>query len=880
MSSALSQSPPARRPVSSSMEQIITKLQPAIDALYCGPPSSLQTAVDAAEHLLFLKHAFIDDDQPREAKNAFQQLRGFQVLVGFMSDLADLYNPETLEVEDRRSLLRVVTDILGVLAEALKDHHANKRYFANHVLGAGIMPLEIVLSRFSAKLGLNTSPEDAGPTDTDQFYGGLLAAALCQGTVSDIFNSLQNIERSDELPTPAVIREDVNKVLGTMETVENPEFIAPLMQLWLAQSSDPKSFPIQRLAVPACLGQLSLHSQRNRLALHSTRMLATLLELIAGSQRPEDEIILYTDLASSLCANGVNTLADAALLFRSAQHSSHLSKFLLKAVQISKQPSFFQFDLSRNGYSSAELSTLGRSFPPTSSLGYTLAIWARFDNFDPDTHTTLFGVFDTTHTCFLLAYLEKDTRNLILQTSVKGPRPSVRFKSTVFAPGQWYHICLVHKRPRHTSSSRALLFVNGEFVEQVKADYPTAPAARTGQKSPRIQAFLGTPQQLAQKIGKGVSTCQWSCASAVLFEEAFNDDVISVFSHLGPRYHGNFQDSLGSFQTYRASAALNLRNESLHPGKENTSAIVSMIRQKAGLMVPENAVVVNLSPVAVLDDDDKNNVDESQLVKSLSKLAANNLHTFTKGGNAVAINGAIPSINDALTRSHGVALLLGDPVVVVPQSLDDASWRFGGCPAVQLSMVEAASTGENVLLAVEIMFESIEDSWRNSEAMEKENGYGILAMLLREKLGFPSFQSSSSSRMSPVCSTSRERKQLTMDLLILILKFVGYDFENPKKSIIVNPLAYRVLLVDLEIWGLCELPLLEVYYSQFRTLCVESHHHRFNARRLARMRKYSYCWPFFYFDLLTFYRRYQAAPRSPKIGILHRGITKAVHPGL
>ena len=833
--SSVSNSSLPRRPASSSMQRVLTKLQPAIDALSCDA-SSLPAAVDAAEHLLFLRHAFIDDDQPRETKSAFRQLRGFQVLAGFLGDLANLYNPESRE-EERRSLLRVATDTLGVLAEALRDHHANKQYFANHVLATGVMPLEEALAKFASKLVMHLPPEDNGPMDAEQFYGGLLAAALCQGTSSNIFTSLRKVVGSNELPSLGIIRGNVNKLLGTMETVENPEFVTPLVRLWLEHSNN-SNLLIQRIAVPECLGQLSLQSQRNRVALHSTHMLETLLELIADSQRPHDEITSYADFASSLCANGVNTLADAALLFRSAHRSSYISKFLLKAIKSSKQPAFFQFDLSRNGYSSAELTALGRNFPPISSLGYTLAIWARFDNFDPDAHTTLFGLFDPTHTCFLLCYLEKDTRNLILQTSMKGSRPSVRFKSTIFAPGQWYHICIVHKRPRHTSSSRALLFINGEFVEQVKADYPTAPAARTGQRSPQIQAFLGTPRQLAQKIGKGVSTSAWSCASVVLFDEAFNDDVISVISHLGPRYHGNFQDSLGSFQTYTASAALNLRNESLHPGKENSSAIVSMIRQKAGLLVPENSVIVNLSPVAVLDDDDNNNVDESQLIKSLSKAAAKKLHTFTRVGTSVAINGAIPAINEALSLSQGVALLVGDPVVVVPQSLDDASWRFGGCPAIHLSMVETASTGENLRLAVEIMFESIEDSWRNSEAMEKENGYGILAVLLREKLGFPSFQLSSASKISPVCSTSRERNELAMDLLILILKFVGYNFENPKKSLIVNPLAYRVLLVDLEIWGLCELPLLEIYYSQFRTLCVESHHHRFNARRLARMRKY------------------------------------------
>ncbi|KAI9869735.1 MAG: hypothetical protein M1823_008970, partial [Watsoniomyces obsoletus] len=128
---------------------------------------------------------------------------------------------------------------------------------------------------------------------------------------------------------------------------------------------------------------------------------------------------------------------------------------------------------------------------------------------------------------------------------------------------------------------------------------------------------------------------------------------MSVFYNLGAHYHGNYQDCLGSFQTYKASAALNLRNEMLHPGKEDHSELILAIRQKASEIIREDVIVLNISPAAVLDSDDRNSVDESQLVKSLSKLAAKNLLAYTRSGaNAVAINGAVPAINDALTQAR------------------------------------------------------------------------------------------------------------------------------------------------------------------------------------------------------------------------------------
>lgn len=340
------------------------------------------------------------------------------------------------------------------------------------------------------------------------------------------------------------------------------------------------------------------------------------------------------------------------------------------------------------------------------------------------------------------------------------------------------------------------------------------------------------------RLGKGVSTSRWSLANGILYDEAFSDDMVAVFYNLGPRYFGNFQDCLGSFQTYKASATLNLRNEHLHPGKEESSDIVIAIRRRASTLVHESSILINVSPVAVLDDDDSNNVDESQLIKSLSRKAAKSLQQLTKaGGNAVAVNGATPAINDGLTQPQGVGILTGDPVVAVPRSLDDASWCLGGCAAVHLSLIQAADSAESTRLGVEALYEAVQDNWRNSEAMERDNGYGILAVLLREKLGFQLGNSTSATKTSAVGVSAEEQSTLTLDLLRLTLAFVGYDFERPGHSIITNPLAYRVLLVDMDIWRLGEFPVLDLYYSQFRTFTSDSNYRRFNARRLGRMRK-------------------------------------------
>lgn len=831
MNRATSHSSPSSLPT----EQLAAEFTPIIAELRgtsIADNITPQLALTATGCLLRLRHTFIDNDNPSEAKDAFRHLYGFQALIELTRKISELYDAGSLSKDERKSLLTLYKDALGVLAESLKDHFGNKRYFAKKVANGGKEVFEGSMMALARKI-------DDLEEDAEQLYGGILAAALCQETIAGIFATLSSKFGNETSLSPDDVRAAVDRCIGASEVVEVPELLGPFLRIWLMQSSSSAGYKVQRLALPACLYQLASQSQRNVVALHATGMLALILPLLFGTDRPGVEKSIYHDLTKLLCVHGVGSLDDAVFLYRRAHDGPDVLRLLLDGLKISKEPPSIQFDMSLHGFCSLEFSTLGRTFPPATSSGYTLSVWARFDRFDSSTHTTIFGAFDPSQSCFMLAYLEKDTRHFILQTSIRGPRPSVRFKSVAFEPNRWYHIALVHKKPKPPSSSRASLFIDGEFVEQLKIEYPYVPVAGLPNKAPRVQAFFGTPQDLAMKLGKAVSTSRWSLASAVLFDEAYSDDMVSIFYNVGCRYYGNFQDSLGSFQTYKASAALNLRNEHLHPGKEN-SDIVTAIRRKAGVLVRESSILINVSPIAVLDDDDNTLAVESHLAKSLSKQASKNLHQLTKaGGNSVVINGAIPAINEALTRAHGVGILTGDPVITLPQPLDDASWRIGGCAAVHLSLVHAAKTAECTCLAVETLYEAVQDNWRNSEAMEKENGYGILAALLSEKLGLPFGNTGMISKTPVVCSTYKERSTLALQLLRLTLKFVGYDFEHPNRSIITNPLAYRILLVDLDIWRSGELELLQLYYSQFSTFATGSQYRRFNAKRLTRMRKLS-----------------------------------------
>ena len=792
-----------------------------------------------------LRHELIDNSDLNEVRNSFRRARGYEALLDFIHRLCSAYNTEALDEGEKRSFFAALRDGLSVLVESLRDQQGNRKYFTNRLAGGGWRSLQDALST----LDLVSSDIDSAPSDSDQLYGALLGAAIGEDVLSDAFtrlrkklkNEIDTTSQGNRLDTTSRTQEALGQTLSGVRTVQNPDLSAIMVQLFHAMQSRPSldgQDDLLGIAVPYSLLHIARISRHNIVALHTAGLLSATLPACFDTQLKIEHRQAYQSLALCLCEEGINSLNDAYTFYSKAAQSLDAATFLLEALRASRNPPSIHFDLSVHGYSCVELPSLGKPFPPANSGGYTFAVWARFEAFDSDLHTTLFGAFDVSQTCFILAYLEKDTRNFILQTSMRGSRPSVRFRTAVFEPNKWYHIVIVHKRPRSTAPhSRASLFVDGEFCEQIKATYPAAPSP-SHSRNTRVQAFFGTPQNLTSRHEAPATSSKWSLASSVLMDEALSDDLVAVLYYLGPRYFGNFQDCLGTFQTYKASAALNLRNENLHLTKDEHSDIMLAIRKRASLLIPETSILVNISPAAVLDSDDRNNIDESQLIKSLSKQAARNMTQLTRsGGNAVAINGAIPAINEALTQQHGVAVLVGDPVVAVPQSLDNASWRVGGCAPVILNLVVMSATPKDLAAATEILFECIQGSWRNSEAMESQNGYAILASLLHDKLQLNQNPSLSASRIvEPLPISSEQREELTLVLLKLILGFLGYDEQNRQQSVLNNPLAYRILLIDLDIWRNAGTTVQKLYYQQFVTFGVESHHHRFNAKRLARMR--------------------------------------------
>lgn len=814
-------------------------------------------------------------------QDAFRHRNGFQVILTNIDYFSQMFMSQIKNDEVIVLLLEFIQITFGILNAALQDHKGNQKYFRQRIEGGGWNLLKKFLEPLLEHLTSCNFP--SSETLIDRIFGGLLSCATNDEMMVDFFGSLkrfspdfssQQCTSIDGIPALSEdspnteepnnklalnINQFIHREFTKLTYLQSPDAMKVMLELWkvledlLLKGAISKGSLINviYLAVPSILNHCASLSTHNLVAIHGTGLLNIVLSYLVTPSLSSTHMSKLRSLAIKLLGLGINTLNDAYFLFRNARTSPQLANLLLVALDKSHFPSYVHLDLSLHGYASIELPAIGREFPPmSSSNGYTLCLWVYFVNFDVNAHTTLFGAFDSSQTCFVLVYVEKDTHNLILQTSVTSSRPSVRFKSMILREGQWYHISIVHRRPKATLSSRASLFIDGEFIEQVKSNYPSSPPLASSNvvkskltssitNNTPVQTFLGTPQDLASKLGRGLVSSEWRLASAHVFGDTLSDDLIAVYHQLGPRYNGNYQDCLGSFQTYRASAALNLRNESLHPGKEERSDVISAIRSKASILLPEYKVLLNISPKSILDDNDYDNASKKQLIKSLSSSAIRNLLNVTRGGrNALAVNGSIPSINEALLHSSGFAILTGDPAVVVPQSLDDAAWRVGGCAAVGLALFEAAHSDNDIIQALDILFKSISESWRNSEAMERENGFGILANLIATKLETARPRNANGVELpSNLHDNNQSHELLSFKILTLILEFIGYRAQKLEDSVINNPLAYRILLVDFDTWR-TNAPLVQkLYYEQFKTFSVSSKYHQFNTKRLSRMRK-------------------------------------------
>ena len=844
----------------STLDRVQTLLASLASERFPPAESSYSSYVDTqCDRLRELQVILIDSSHRfGRVKDDFRRFGGFDIIVAIVGQLGHLASRRS----PQRDVFELLKVTLHVLSEVLSEHDRNRSFFNSCTGRQGWQALEENIKTFRAALDVHEHG-NSGQLPA-KLFDILFGFALREEESSNVFRSLSS--NSKELRASSSGSKSPSN--ESSKTSDKGEFnssdkkprsiilwypeITPIILRVLGASSIVKQHnneprPLHGLieSILSALDVIHSHSHYNAVALLRSGSLDPLLHMLFSGILTSDEQLLCRKIAMSLLQLGCTSPHTALEIFNAASYTPQASDVLATCVTTAHEPAHFVLDSSLYGHASLELATIRGNFPPNERAGgFTLMTWFRIDEFDPKCHTTLFGAFDQTQECFVLLYLERESRQLVLQTSISSERPSVRFKSLVFRSGTWYHIAVVQRSPRPDGLSRASLLVNGELRERVKCVYPQRPkstSSSTTKPSSRsttpsfseasVQAFVGTPRGLAPRLGTNVLTSRWSIASCQLILTALQEDLIFVYFNLGPRYVGNFQDSLGSFQTYRTSTALNLRNELSQGQASERSVVAKAIKSKAGNINEESNFAINLIAASVPTKEFRRLLSICQAYKDDNDSIIRQHNRQPEEWEVdMPYNLGVFHVSDEASQLAASAKPLGGVVLLNVPSIDEFSWQICGSTGLALRVLERAKSEDEILRAMNLIFGLVQDNWRISEAFERENAFSTVAWLLRSK---PVFRRR---HIKDRINEDTPHGSFALELLRFILVQVGYKEQDTSSSVILNPLAYRALIVDSDIWRLSDGATQRLYYKQFVDIVANSQFAQFNVKRLTRMR--------------------------------------------
>ncbi|KAF8266238.1 beach-domain-containing protein [Lactarius quietus] len=279
-----------------------------------------------------------------------------------------------------------------------------------------------------------------------------------------------------------------------------------------------------------------------------------------------------------------------------------------------------------------------------------------------------------------------------------------------------------------------------------------------------------SPQTGTYAIGDGSekASMSWCMASAILLSKPLGDHLPRFVHHLGPRYNASFQSQhLVKFLTYEASTSLNIFLSNLTASKNG---------------VPPDVLAL------VKAINDGIGIEEASVV-----------FLFTPAAYLRTSDGALPPLS-RFTKD-------GNVHATKALCVDTAMWEIGGV-AVPLRLIQLARTPHELSRTLGILTDGLRNSWQNSEDMERMRGYEILSEILRNK-----------------------SELINMTSYETLFEFLGMNFKTPDHSTITNPVAYRFIALDFELWSRTRNAIQRVHLEHFFDLVVTSRYKRFNVKQ-------------------------------------------------
>ncbi|KAF9969436.1 hypothetical protein BGZ73_008219, partial [Actinomortierella ambigua] len=760
-----------------------------------------------------------------DLKDAFREGGGYVSIVSLLIRLEDAYDtidrfdkinqpkrrqrrdPLTNErIPTKEDMMAMFTKVFSVLSESMRDRPGNSRYFEEHIGFSSLADALQLTGVFGPK------------GDAARMFGILFAFAVQDNSVAEIFTNDEEVEE-----TPEMVARWLN---SPRICIQHPHVVLGIWKLCMSlRGRDALAY-----CVLMSLFALSCANRRNQVLMGQTELLDELLRVLFESSQPQIEVIevgndtqdqqkqddgqedeakqmqkdIMSRLSKRLIEMGMSSFGFRYLMEKFSEtktlsfgETSGLLDMLLHGVTHSRWPSFVQFD----GHNRLELRSFGsHQFPPTT--GYTFLVWLCIESFDDGMPVQVLEISDEEQRCYLSVQIESDSHKLVVEVSHSH---SVSF-NFAFEVGRWYHLALVHAKPKLTIHGGSLsVYIDGILGDRVKCSYLSSPIGE-------VKAYLGRHQKPKLNGRREGSTLSWNMGPAYLVSDALDVQIMDVLYNLSPRYHGNFQDSLGKFQTYETSTALNINLEAARRRASSTRshdeqvALMNAIRGTIGNSIPEDKIVFAFSGSNLLDAADTRTIwamaGQQQPPQQLP-LA----DQFSR----ILFNSAIPRIHRGINPLSSIGVLVGSPLIAAPRGLDDSIWKVGGC-VVALRIVESAKDTATLEKAVLLLDQLIRCSWRNSEDMERIFGYEILGYILKQK-----------------------KPLFSLEMMNTLLSMVGMDLEYPDDSVITNSFAFRHLMLDMDIWRKTDIEIQLMHLEQFKIFLQHSNKSSLNVKRLSTM---------------------------------------------
>ncbi|EPX74038.1 beige protein [Schizosaccharomyces octosporus yFS286] len=582
------------------------------------------------------------------------------------------------------------------------------------------------------------------------------------------------------------------------------------------------------------------YSPENAIKLSSSRVMDDLLDYLFNppqnyplSDHMKD---LLFDITLNCATYGLSNNNTSKVLNIYINEKSSLARHWFKEALSKPVAPALYFNPLVKGYSSVDF-TLSTLISP--NTGYSVSLWLHSGCLSDDivnkrsVPTTLFLITDFLKSPLLRVMVDPSTNSIsvhfgsyatnkgscIINFCTPLTTSSLKKFNNVKA-STWRLITLVHKNEK--SSSTLELYIDGTFVESAPSSYPFIPSLlqplyislgpsmgskdlvrmpHENDEHLSASSVSGTLEKGNQGTESFDNLLPLLIGTTRLFTESLLPSQVAVIYALGPNYTGSFQGSINDFLTYRASSELSMEVQALNLSAEEVLRNTKSISSSCIALTVSAKSYLNISDPRLFDFSSFGTLDT---LKDLQ----DQFYTY------VYINRAAPSYDQIFSidkPSFGVSS--GSVTQIVMPSLSDALYNVGGS-SILLFLVSIAETVEELNFGLLFYLSAIEDNWRFSEQVEQSHAYEVLAKVLH----------------------SKSHLLISEETLQLISSKAGVHHERSKHPFILNPLLFRYLLLDFDLWSKCRNSHLVIQQLSYIVSLIENNEYsNINIRRLMKM---------------------------------------------